>query len=76
MKRRVTLVEKGGMFGLLSLEKTSETTILTNYDPRGPTKYFRAFGDPDEAQRFFEESVATTRDHGWKVVWNGTPNWG
>ena len=76
MSRTVVIVEKDGMFGLLSLDRKPETTTLTNFDPRSRSAYFRSYGDPAEAGKDFNEALATTRDRGWSVVWSGAPNWG
>lgn len=76
MSRVVTIVEKDGVFGLISLDRRKDTNFLTNYDSRTRSSFAESIANATEATERFHEAVAVSRDRAWSVVWTGEPNYG
>ena len=76
IRSRVAIIEKNGIFGLLTLDITRKANLLGRLDPRlaEPINH-KAFETPAEADHWFNEYViATVSENGWSVVFNGERN--
>lgn len=75
IRQQVAIVEKDGIFACLSLGITATHNVVGNYDPRSKDNpnFYRSFETVAHAESAFNENLATTRDRGWTVIYNGPP---
>ena len=80
---RIAILEKQGLFAVIAgdfdVPNGDQPIHLTaNFDPRSPAKPVFRSSHPTAAdgRRYFEESVAVSRDRGWFVHYYGVRNYG
>jgi hypothetical protein len=73
---RAALLAKQEMLALLSLKMAARGGRIVRVDPRQPLPAAKFYEDPEEAQRWFRRSLATSRRNGWVVFYDGEPLFG
>lgn len=80
---RIAILAKQGLFAVIAgdfdVPNGDQPIHLTaNFDPRSPEKPVFRSSHPTAAdgRRYFEESVAVSRDRGWSVRYYGVRNYG
>ncbi len=75
-KRRVVILTKGDMIGLLSLGSGEQSIRIISTDPRRPTPSVRVHENRDSAVAKFNQALVETLERGWKIAYDGEPLFG
>lgn len=75
-KRRIVILIKGDMTGLLSLGFGEQGIRVISTDPRRPVPSVRVHKDRDSAVAEFNQALADTLERGWKIAYDGQPLFG
>ncbi len=75
-KRRVVILTKGDMIGLLSLGSGAQGTRVITTDPRRPIPSVRIHENRDSAVAEFNQALTDTLERGWKIAYDGEPLFG
>jgi hypothetical protein len=73
---RTALLAKHEMLALLSVRTADDGGRIVRIDPRQPLPAAKSYDDPSDALRWFRRSLATSRDNGWQVIYDGEPLFG
>lgn len=73
---RTALLAKHEMLALLSVRTAEGGSRIVRIDPRQPLPAAKSYDDPTDALRWFRRSLATSRDNGWQVIYDGEPLYG
>lgn len=73
---RTVVLSKNGMLALLTLKKSAAGAQIVRVDPRQPAPVARRYEDGEDATRWFRRSLATSRNNGWSVEYDGEPLFG
>ncbi|MCA1817324.1 MAG: hypothetical protein LC746_13195 [Acidobacteria bacterium] len=73
---RTALLAKHEMLALLSLRTADDGGRIVRVDPRQPLPAAKSYDDAADALRWFRRSLATSRDNGWEVIYDGEPLYG
>ena len=76
---RTAILEKDGVMATIGVFSAIGHTLnaVTSYDPRCPNGkqlYRNSFETRHAAINAFNDNVATSRDRGWTVIYNGSPH--
>ena len=70
---RTAVLRKNDMLALLSLKAAPDGGQLVRYDPRQNLPSLRRYETEEEARKWYARSLATSRQNGWSVVYDGAP---
>lgn len=73
---RTVVLSKNGMLALLTLKTNAAGGQIVRVDPRQPAPVARRYEDGEAASRWFRRSLATSRNNGWSVEYDGEPLFG
>ncbi|HEX5707596.1 MAG TPA: hypothetical protein VFX96_09890 [Pyrinomonadaceae bacterium] len=73
---RTAVLSKNGMLALLTLRKSAAGSQIVRVDPRQPAPVARRYEDGEAATHWFRRSLATSRNNGWSVEYDGAPLFG
>lgn len=73
---RAVVLSKNGMLALLTLKTSAAGGQIVRVDPRQPAPVARRYEDGESASRWFRRSLATSRNNGWSVEYDGEPLFG
>lgn len=75
--RRVAILVKENLFGIVGIWANGTHNEVASYDPRcNPSVFQKHFNTRQDADFAFNDHVAISRDRGWNVVYNGQRNSG
>ena len=74
--RRIVILTKDDMTGLLSLGSGEQGIRVISTDPRRPIPSVRIHKDRDSAVAEFNQALADTLERGWKIAYDGEPLFG
>lgn len=75
-KRRVVVFEKGDLLGCMSVADNGQTALVRSYDSRCGIKDAQAVLPSGAAAQFVAAELRTTVERGWRVIYDGEPNFG
>jgi len=70
---RTALLSKNEMLAMLSLKATDSGGQIVRFDPRESLPTMQRYESEEDALRWFRRSLATSRQNGWTVVYDGEP---
>ncbi len=70
---RTAVLRKNDLLALLALKVSPEGGQIVRLDPRESLPSMQRYESDDEALKWFNRSLATSRRNGWAVVYDGTP---
>ena len=70
---RTAVLTKDGMLALLSLKTSPSGGQIVRFDPREPLPSAQSYESEEDAVRWFNRSLATSRKNGWSAVYDGEP---
>ena len=70
---RTAILSKNNMVALLCLKTATEGGAICRVDPRETNPAVQLYDDPDKALDWYTKSLATSRQNGWRVVYDGLP---
>jgi hypothetical protein len=73
---RTVLLAKNEMLALLGLKKSADAGVIVRIDPRQSVPSAQSYEDAEAAVKWFNRSLATSRQNGWEVIFDGQPLFG
>ncbi len=73
---RTVLLAKNEMLALLGLKMSADAGFIVRIDPRQPAPSAQSYDDAEAAVKWFNRSLATSRQNGWEVIFDGEPIFG
>ena len=70
---RTAVLTKADMLALLSLRTSDAGGQIVRLDPRESLPSMQRYESDEEALKWFNRSLATSRRNGWAVVYDGEP---
>jgi hypothetical protein len=73
VETRTAVLSKNNMIALLCVKTASEGGAICRVDPREDRPAVQVYDDPAKAMEWFTKSLRTSRENGWKIVYDGLP---
>ncbi|MDT5061761.1 MAG: hypothetical protein QOH63_2220 [Acidobacteriota bacterium] len=73
---RTVILVKNEMVALLGLKQSAEEAIIVRVDPRQPMPAAQTYDDTAAALKWFNRSLATSKQNGWEIIFDGEPLYG
>lgn len=70
---RTAVLSKNNMIALLCVKTANEGGAICRVDPREAQPAVQLYDDPEKAIEWFNKSLRTSFDNGWKIVYDGLP---
>ena len=70
---RTAVLSKNNMIALLCVKTATEGGAICRVDPREAQPAVQLYDDPEKAIEWFNKSLRTSHDNGWKIVYDGLP---
>ena len=70
---RTIVLSKNDMIALLCLKTADQGGAICRVDPREANPSVQVYDDPEKALEWFTKSLRTSRNNGWRVVYDGLP---
>jgi hypothetical protein len=70
---RTALLSKNEMLAMLSLKASDSGGQIVRFDPRESLPSMQRYESEEDALRWFRRSLATSRQNGWTVIYEGEP---
>lgn len=70
---RTAVLSKNNMIALLCVKTANEGGAICRVDPRESQPAVQLYDDPEKAIEWFNKSLRTSYDNGWKIVYDGLP---
>ena len=70
---RTAVLSKNNMIALLCIKTATEGGAICRVDPREAQPAVQLYDDPEKALEWFNKSLRTSYDNGWKIVYDGLP---
>lgn len=75
-KRRVIIFEKESLLGCIGIVDDGERAVIRAYDSRCGVKDPQTVLSSASVSGFVKDEVRKTTERGWRVVYDGSPNFG
>ncbi len=73
VKMRTAILSKNDMIALLCLKTADQGGAICRVDPREINPAVQLYDDPDKAIDWYTKSLKTSKQNGWRVVYDGLP---
>ena len=70
---RTAVLQKNNLVALLTIKTASEGAAICRVDPREDRPAVQLYDDAGKALEWFQKSLRTSRNNGWKIVYDGLP---
>lgn len=70
---RTAVLSKNNMIALLCVKTANEGGAICRVDPREAQPSVQIYDDPEKAIEWFNKSLRTSHQNGWKIVYDGLP---
>ena len=70
---RTAVLSKNNMIALLCVKTATEGGAICRVDPREAQPAVQLYDDAQTAIEWFNKSLRTSYDNGWKIVYDGLP---
>ena len=70
---RTAVLSKNNMIALLCVKTANEGGAICRVDPREERPAVQIYDDPQKAIEWFNKSLRTSHQNGWKIVYDGLP---
>jgi hypothetical protein len=70
---RTAVMQKGDMIALLCIKTATAGAAICRVDPREDKPAVQIYDDAGAAVEWFGRSLRTSRNNGWKVIYDGLP---
>ena len=70
---RTAVLSKNNMIALLCVKTANEGGAICRVDPREAQPSVQLYDDPQKAIEWFNKSLRTSHQNGWKIVYDGLP---
>lgn len=73
IQARTAILSKNNMIALLCLKTANKGGAICRVDPREINPAVQIYDTAQKAIDWYSESLKTSRDNGWKIVYDGLP---
>jgi hypothetical protein len=73
IQARTAILSKNNMIALLCLKTASQGGAICRVDPREELPAVQLYDTPQKAIDWYSQSLKTSREHGWRIVYDGLP---
>jgi hypothetical protein len=70
---RTAVLSKNNMIALMCLKTAGKGGAICRVDPREERPSVQLYDDPSKALEWFVKSLRTSKENGWKIVYDGLP---
>lgn len=70
---RTAILAKNEMIAILGLQTFDQGGTLCRVDPREERPAVQVYDNPKEALNWYRKSLRTSKQNGWRVVYDGLP---
>ena len=70
---RTAVLSKNNMIALMCLKTAGKGGAICRVDPREERPSVLIYDDPAKALEWFTKSLRTSKENGWKIVYDGLP---
>lgn len=70
---RTAVLSKNNMVALMCLKTMGKGGAICRVDPREERPSVQLYDDPSKALEWFVKSLRTSKENGWRVVYDGLP---
>ena len=70
---RTAVLQKNDMVALLCIKTAAEGAAICRVDPREDRPAVQLYDDASKALEWFQKSLRTSRNNGWRIVYDGLP---
>ena len=70
---RTAVLSKNNMIALLCVKTANEGGAICRVDPRENQPSVQIYDNPESALEWFNKSLRTSHQNGWKIVYDGLP---
>ena len=70
---RTAVLSKNNMIALLCIKTATEGGAICRVDPREAQPSVQIYDNPEKALEWFNKSLRTSHQNGWKIVYDGLP---
>jgi hypothetical protein len=70
---QTAIMAKGNLIALLCIKTAHQGGAICRVDPREARPSVQLYEDAEKALEWWTESLKTSRDNGWKIVYSGLP---
>jgi hypothetical protein len=70
---RTAVLSKNNMIALLCVKTANEGGAICRVDPREAQPSVQIYDNPEKAIEWFNKSLRTSHQNGWKIVYDGLP---
>lgn len=73
VETQTAILSKNDMIALLCIKTAEKGGAICRIDPREDKPSVQLYDDPDNAMKWYNKSLRTSLNNGWRVVYNGLP---
>jgi hypothetical protein len=73
VQMRTAILSKNNMIALLCVKTADEGGAICRIDPREQQPAVQLYDNPQKAIDWFNQSLFTSKQNGWRVVYDGLP---
>ncbi len=70
---RTAVLQKNNMVALLCIKSATAGAAICRVDPREANPAVQLYDDPGAALEWFTRSLSSSKQNGWKLVYDGLP---
>jgi len=70
---RTAVLQKNHLVALLTIKPAAEGAAICRVDPREDRPAVQLYDDASKALEWFQKSLRTSRNNGWRIVYDGLP---
>jgi len=70
---RTAVLQKNHLVALLTIKTAAEGAAICRVDPREDRPAVQLYDDASAALEWFQKSLRTSRNNGWRIVYDGLP---
>jgi hypothetical protein len=73
LQMETAIMAKGNLIALLCIKTAQQGGAICRIDPREARPSVQLYDNAEKAIEWWTESLKTSRDNGWKIVYSGLP---
>lgn len=73
VETRTAILTKNNMIALLCLKTAGQGGAICRIDPREDRPAVQIYDDPEKAIEWYNKSLRTSHQNGWKIAYDGLP---
>jgi hypothetical protein len=73
LQMQTAIMAKGNLIALLCIKTAQQGGAICRVDPREARPSVQIYDNAEKALEWWTESLKTSRDNGWQIVYSGLP---